>query len=70
VLWGRLPLRQLRIATAIAVAGFAIYGLLTHRHAMVQTLQRLHHVSPAWLLLALAAEAGSLVVYASVVSRR
>jgi uncharacterized membrane protein YbhN (UPF0104 family) len=68
-LWERLPLRELRIAAALVVGGFAIYGLLTHRHAMVQTLQRLHHVSPGWLLLALASEAASLVVYAAIVGR-
>jgi uncharacterized membrane protein YbhN (UPF0104 family) len=68
-LWERLPLRQLRIAATLVVAGAAIYGLLTHRHAIVQTLQRLDHVSPAWLALALTSEATSLVVYALLVRR-
>jgi putative heme transporter len=36
---------------------------------MVQTLQRLHHVSPAWVLLAIASEAASLVVYALIIQR-
>jgi uncharacterized membrane protein YbhN (UPF0104 family) len=67
--WERLPLRQLRIALAAAVAGVALYGLLTHRHAIVETLRRLHHVSPAWLALALACEAASLVVYALLIRR-
>jgi hypothetical protein len=67
--WERLPLRQLRIALAAGVAGAAVYGLLTHRHAIVETLLRLHHVSPAWLALALASEAASLVVYALIVRR-
>jgi uncharacterized membrane protein YbhN (UPF0104 family) len=68
-LWERLPLRQLRIAAALLVAGAGSYGLLTHGRVVVQTLQRLNHVSPAWLLLALAAETSSLVVYASIVRR-
>jgi uncharacterized membrane protein YbhN (UPF0104 family) len=68
-LWARLPLRQLRIVAAVVVAGVAVYGLVGHRQAIVQMLQRLQHVSPGWLLLALASEAASLVVYALIVRR-
>jgi uncharacterized membrane protein YbhN (UPF0104 family) len=68
-LWERLPLRQLRIVATVGVAGVAIYGLVGHRQAIVRTLQRLQHVSPGWLLLALAAEAASLAAYALIVRR-
>ncbi len=67
--WARLPLRQLRIVATVVVAGVASCGLVGHRQTVVQMLQRLQHVSPGWLLLALATEAASLVVYALIVRR-
>lgn len=68
-LWERLPLRALRIAATLALAGVAVYAVAQKRGAIVHTLRQLQSVDPAWLLAAIGAEAISLVAYAAIVRR-
>lgn len=68
-LWERLPLRALRVAAALALAGAAVYGVVHKRGSILRTVEQLQSADPVWLFAAVAAEAISLVAYAAIVRR-
>jgi uncharacterized membrane protein YbhN (UPF0104 family) len=68
-LWTRLPVKKLRIASAIIAAAVVFYGLLTHWQGVAHTLQQFQHASLPWLLLGLGIEAAALSTYALIIRR-
>jgi uncharacterized membrane protein YbhN (UPF0104 family) len=62
-----LPLRALRILSALAVAGLATYLIVVRRGSIEHAVSRLGQARPAWIGVAVAAELVSLVCYAALV---
>src|SRR5579862_3051391 len=61
--WGRLPLRELRVAATVAAVGVTAYFVVIRRGSIEHALSTLGHAQPGWITVAVAAELASLACY-------
>src|SRR5437016_14211759 len=59
--WARLPMRLLRIVSAVAILGAAVYVVVIRRGSIEHSLSRLGSAQPGWIAVAVVAELASLV---------
>jgi uncharacterized membrane protein YbhN (UPF0104 family) len=66
-LWGKLPLRELRIATTAAVLGVGAYFVAVRRDSIAHAFSTLGRAQPGWIAAAVVAELASLACYVALV---
>src|SRR2546429_9318137 len=62
--WERLPLRELRIVGTVAVLCVGVYLVVARRSSIEHSLSRVGRAQPAWIAVAVGADAASLVCHA------